>query len=43
MKQDKVSWETDSRFSRLARQAMLLAAVVVLALGARRLNGNEPR
>jgi tetratricopeptide (TPR) repeat protein len=33
MKQDKVSWETDSRFSRLARQAMLLAAVVVLVGG----------
>jgi len=33
MKQDKVSWETDSRFSRLARQAMLLAAVVVMVGG----------
>ena len=33
MKQDKVSWETDSRFSRLARQAVLLAAVVVMVGG----------
>ena len=33
MKQEKVSWETDSRFSRLARQTMTLAAVVLLAGG----------
>jgi tetratricopeptide (TPR) repeat protein len=33
MKQEKVSWETDSRISRLARQAMTLAAVVILAGG----------
>jgi len=33
MKQEKVSWETGSRLSRLARQAMLLAAVVVMAGG----------
>ena len=33
MKQDKVSWEADSRFSRLARQAVLLAAVVVMVGG----------
>ena len=35
MKQEKVSWETDSRISRLARQAMMLAAVgIVIGLGA---------
>jgi len=33
MRQEKVSWETDSRISRLARQAMTLAAVVILAGG----------
>jgi tetratricopeptide (TPR) repeat protein len=33
MKQEKVSWEADSRFSRLARQAMTLATVVLLAGG----------
>ena len=33
MKQEKVSWETDSRISRLARQAMTLAAVVVMVAG----------
>src|SRR5215813_365574 len=31
MKQEKVSWETDSRISRLVRQAITLAAVVVMA------------
>jgi len=31
MRQEKVSWETDSRISRLARQAVTLAAVVVMA------------
>ena len=30
MKQEKVSWETESRISRLARQAMTLAVVVVM-------------
>ena len=34
MKQEKVSWETDSRFSRLSRQVMLVAVVVVMAGGA---------
>lgn len=31
MKHEKVSWETDSRISRLVRQAITLAAVVVIA------------
>jgi len=31
MRQEKVSWETGSRISRLARQALTLAAVVVMA------------
>ena len=31
MRQEKVSWETDSRISRFARQALTLAAMVVMA------------
>ena len=33
MKQEKVSWETDSRFSRLSWQVMLVAVVVLVAGG----------